>query len=58
MSRYNTLLLGSAERVAEALSDRDASPEELQAALVNALRMIVQLQGEVAELSQRVPDNR
>ena len=50
MSRFNTLLLGSAERAAEALSDGDASTEELHAALCNALRIIARLEEQIKVL--------
>lgn len=51
MSRFNTLYLGSAERVADELeSETETTVDDLRVALINAMGMITKLQQEVTEL--------
>lgn len=49
MSRFNTLLHGSAEEAADALEDTPADEQELRVALQNALRRIAKLEDEMDE---------
>jgi hypothetical protein len=49
VSRFNTLLHGSAEEAADALEDTPADEQELRVALQNALRRIAKLEDEMDE---------
>lgn len=50
MSRFNLLYRGEPENVIVELEDREATEEELRAALINAMQRIQTLEAWVAEL--------
>ena len=50
MTSRNILYMGEPERVIDALTDRDANPEELRLAVLNAMQRIAGIYRELAEL--------